>query len=835
MRFAAAAIFVAATSATLRAQCDLQWTATGGVPGASGRIRAATLWDPDGAGPQPVQVVVGGEFSFLCDELASLVAMIDPVTGVCQPLPGITAGARITAVGALDNGDLVIGGFFAINGGNTVHDVARWNGSGWTSLGSGYDADVLLPQPGGELLIAENTLPPASNWVGRVRRWDGSSWTQVAPDVAGRIEAMLALPNGDLVVGGQFLEAGGVPADNVARWDGVAWTPLGAGTGPDLGGAVTSLARLHNGDLVAGGWLESADGQPANRIARWDGAAWSPLGAGVSAPAWPYVESLLVLANGDLLVGGTFDVVDGVPASCVARWNGSWSAVGGGVDRLVDAFVELPNGEVVAVGAFLEAEGAPAKSIARWDGGAWVPYGEPPVSDTPILVTVAAANGDLLIGGEFTTVGGVAANHVARRTSAGWIALGGGVSGSVSGVVRAMAELPNGDVVVGGTMTSAGGVSVSNIALWNGTSWSSLGGGTNGGVTSLAVMSDGALVAGGWFTTAGGVPASYVARWDGSTWSPLGSGPSVPVVSLAARSNGELVAVASFGIYQNELLLWDGGAWSTIASLQTQNVMAIQELPNGDLLFGGALVTVGGAYSPGLVRWHGGNSWSSMQLGANSSVRALDLLPNGDVVAVGNLTIGSSGASVARWDGAAWTPLAGRAYQIYSAAMLASGELAVAGDFSAIGGIVSPYLASLIAPCPATATSFGAGCVGSNGPEEMVVDALPWLGGTWRSRATGMPDLSIVATITGFTQLALPLSVLWSQAGAGCLGHTTADDLRVALPVAGEVSSQIAVPADPALIGAQLHQYALAFEFDAQGALLEVTSTNGVTVTLGRF
>lgn len=117
----------------------------------------------------------------------------------------------------------------------------------------------------------------------------------------------------------------------------------------------------------------------------------------------------------------------------------------------------------------------------------------------------------------------------------------------------------------------------------------------------------------------------------------------------------------------------------------------------------------------------------------------------------------------------------------------------------------------------------------------MFIDQLPWLGGTWRSRATGMPNLSLVATVTGFTTLVLPLTALWPQAGAACFGYTTPESVQLALPVAGEVASQIAVPNNPVLIGANLNQYALAFEFDAQGALIAVTSTNGVGVTIGRF
>jgi hypothetical protein len=74
---------------------------------------------------------------------------------------------------------------------------------------------------------------------------------------------------------------------------------------------------------------------------------------------------------------------------------------------------------------------------------------------------------------------------------------------------------------VAGHFQAAGTVRASQIARWDGTSWSGVGGGigTNyGEVHSLVVHDDGtgdALYAGGEIVAAGGQPASAVVRWDG--------------------------------------------------------------------------------------------------------------------------------------------------------------------------------------------------------------------------------------------------------------------------------------------------------------------------------
>ena len=81
----------------------------------------------------------------------------------------------------------------------------------------------------------------------------------------------------------------------------------------------------------------------------------------------------------------------------------------------------------------------------------------------------------------------------------------------------------NGELIAGGFFTTAGGTKTSNIARWDGATWSPLASGMNSSVRDLTVY-NGELIAGGDFHYAGGTPANFIARWDGAIWSPLGSG-----------------------------------------------------------------------------------------------------------------------------------------------------------------------------------------------------------------------------------------------------------------------------------------------------------------------
>jgi hypothetical protein len=78
---------------------------------------------------------------------------------------------------------------------------------------------------------------------------------------------------------------------------------------------VDALA-VYNGDLIAGGGFTTAGGMSANRIARWDGSTWHPLGSGISREG----VAALTLHDGQLVAGGGFFTVDGEVSAAWARW-----------------------------------------------------------------------------------------------------------------------------------------------------------------------------------------------------------------------------------------------------------------------------------------------------------------------------------------------------------------------------------------------------------------------------------------------------------------------------------------------------------------------------------
>jgi trimeric autotransporter adhesin len=825
------------------AQCATQWSPGNGLAGTNGVVNAVLRWDPDGAGPLSEHLVVGGAFTIAGNQSVSNIALFDLATGVVAPL-GSGMPGPVLALAVLPNGDLVAGGNFSSAGGTPANRIARWNGTSWSPLAQGTNAPVhaMHVLPNGNLVAGGSFTQAGGASAGGVAMWNGTSWSTFGSGINSAVYAITAMPNGDLIVGGSFNTAGGVGSGNIARWNGTAWGPLVPAPGNSVNSAVMGLAVRANGDLVACGQFTIAGGVPAVRVATWNGSSWAPLGAGINND----VRCVTTLANGDILAGGAYSLAGGLPARGIARWNGAaWSPVGVDFPGNVYALTELANGGVVAGGLFDGNVSPGAANLARFDGTSWTPVVTG--STGAVSAAVALPNGELVVGGSFLQIAGVFANRIAR-ISASVVPLGTGLNSGV----RSLALLPNGDLIAAGWFTEAGGLPADSIARWDGTAWSAIGG--QGGVVSLVVMPNGDLVAGGTFTAIGGVNAARIARWNGASWSPLGAGLGpplgllgVPALTLLALPNGDLIVGGDFanagGAAATNIARWNGAIWSTLgAGLGTPPypqtiVRALAAMPNGDLVAAGEFSSSGAIAVNRIARWNGA-TWAPLGSGFNASVAALHLLPNGDLLAGGDfLTAGGTLArKVARWNGAAWSALGGNIDgSLACFAARPNGGITVGGTFTIVDGTVAAYLTELTTTCPAIAASSGTGCTGSGGRNVLTATTLPWTGSTFRATATGMPALSFVLSVYGFTPLSIPLSAVLPQALPGCTAQMSLDYAEVLLPSAGAVQTALAIPNAAPLAGLGLHHYVLPFEFDASLQVLAITNSNALALTVGSF
>ncbi|HEX5051725.1 MAG TPA: hypothetical protein VFZ65_08140 [Planctomycetota bacterium] len=157
--------------------------------------------------------------------------------GAVLSVPGGGLDDMVEGLGSFNN-ELIVGGRFTMAGGVPARSIARWNGSSWSTFGTGIQ---------GATVKAITTF------------------------------------GGSLVIGGDFSQFQGAAADYVARWTGSGWAPLAAAQ-PN-GTIFALLADDARGELYAGGWYSRIGTNDAGYFGVFENTPfWTDTGASLASP-----------------------------------------------------------------------------------------------------------------------------------------------------------------------------------------------------------------------------------------------------------------------------------------------------------------------------------------------------------------------------------------------------------------------------------------------------------------------------------------------------------------------------------------------------------------------
>lgn len=469
----------------------------------------------------------------------------------------------------------------------------------------------------------------------------------------------LVIYHGDLIAAGGFTHAGATRANRIARFDGVRWQPLGNGFDDE----VYALAIWHD-HLIAGGAFANSGGTPAGRVASWDGASWSAMDFSREG----LVDALHVLRDTLYAGGWSYDRVSG-SSDPVLWWDGAaWQGEAAGLDGQVYALSDFADRLVVGGDIRDPATGA-TLGVAEWRYGAWYAVGGglhtalDPTQDYAPVLALAQHQGALYAGGLFSLAGSTSVQNLARWDGTSW-----SDPGATSGTVVALYS--SGDsLFVGGGFTGAGGVSAECVALLRGNTWNALGEGLDFGVSALIVYR-GLVVAGGSFTHSGAIPILYLGIWD----------PQAGMDTFAWRSSIGADPTTN-GLTSLLAPAWVGALTAFDDGMVAAGSFDLAASPSGWIGLGS------------IARWDG-LTWSP--LGSQTFYGAIDAFAmyHGDLVAAGSFTIGGVSAqhqNVARWDGLQWSVIGGgidgevRALTVFGDELVAGGPFELAGSLLAFG------------------------------------------------------------------------------------------------------------------------------------------------------
>ncbi len=242
-------------------------------------------------------------------------------------------------------------------------------------------------------------------------------------------------------------------------------------------GCVNSLARSQDGGFVAGGNFELVDGVERHALARFtDSGKLDPEFISAFAPH-SVVNAILCLEKGQLLVGGEFDAVAGVPRINIARLDADGTLdtefnAGSGPNGPVYALARQPAGGALVGGAFTSFGSYMRPGIARVDwSGAIDAFFDPVITYRggagEVYAMLVQSDGRILIGGFFDAVNGSPCNSLARLLPNGDLDPGFGSDLHITGrtvQILAIVQQEDGRILIGGAFENINGHPRSGIA-----------------------------------------------------------------------------------------------------------------------------------------------------------------------------------------------------------------------------------------------------------------------------------------------------------------------------------------------------------------------------------
>jgi len=331
------------------------------------------------------KVIIGGDFDLYNGTVQNRIARLN-VDGTLDSSfdPGSGASDNVFTISIQSDGKIIIGGYFTSYNGTARDRIARLNVDG----------------------TLDATFNPGTGANG------GVVTTSIQSD-------------GKIIIGGEFTSYNGTARDHIARLnvDGTLDSTFDPGTGTD-GNVVYATSIQSDGQLIIGGNFTTYNGTARNNIARLnvDGTLDSSFDPGTGAN--DIVRTTSIQSDGQLIIGGDFNLYNGTARNRIARLNvdgtlDSSFDPGTGANSLVLTTSIQSDDKIIIGGQFTAYNGAARNKIARLnaDGTLDATFNPGTGANADVSTTSIQSDGQLIIGGAFTTYNGTARNRIARLQS----------------------------------------------------------------------------------------------------------------------------------------------------------------------------------------------------------------------------------------------------------------------------------------------------------------------------------------------------------------------------------------------------------------------------------
>ena len=272
------------------------------------------------------KILVCGEFTFIGGQPRFHIARLDATTGLADsfnPHPRGGLGTSVYSIAVQADGKILVGGYFTSIGGQTRNNIARLDAT--TGLADSFDPNAnfdvgsIAVQADGKILAGGSFTSIGGQTRNRIARLDATTGLADSfdPNANGGVGSIAVQADGKILVGGGFTSIGGQTRNRIARLD--ATTGLADSFDPNANDYVLPIAVQADGKILAGGVFTSIGGQARNYIARLDATTGLADSFNPNVNDSSTVESIVVQADGKILVGGGFTNIGGQPRNRIAR------------------------------------------------------------------------------------------------------------------------------------------------------------------------------------------------------------------------------------------------------------------------------------------------------------------------------------------------------------------------------------------------------------------------------------------------------------------------------------------------------------------------------------
>lgn len=639
-------------------------------------------------------LIIGGQFLRYNYAQKQLLVKITP-QGAVVPSFNVTVSSNLAYIGAneqifelepLQNGKMLVKGFL-IGPGGSQDRIYTLNADGTrdqTFLSIGFSSNRSIKNievtSDNKVLVVDPTIrrlnPNGSN--------DPGFATNLLQGY--RVEVSKVLSDGKILIGGSFRTQFGTNENKVYRLLSNGRVDSTFSLSARANGGFRTLTTLANGKILLSGSFTSYNGVAANNIVRLNADGTNDISFAISGSFNESINSITELTDGSLLVGGYFTAYNGNPVSGLLKFDANGNLIPGynmilkshinNLTSCINDVLELPNGKIVIGGRFNAVNGVKANNIAilNPDGSTDLEFNQFQTITPRISKVIKDGNsGNWIVAGAFDTFNNHKTFGIARLFP------NGSVDTTFKYESNHISSIYSFDFIRSLVVDGNGNIYFSAQGI--GILYSHLI--PDNYRYSAALRSNGSIIDNSFFTVN-----------ERNT--------NVPFANsiLVSANNSLLLASDGVGLYSHSNNLRNP---NYATGFTTNGVIAVAQGDyNNKLMLGGNFTEAGGAPNNGIVRLlpngQRDNTFSSAS-GANGTVNLIFPLSNGEYIVGGNFDfyagvqrrglakLSNTGALDAAYNVNAGFQTPGAfAANLNTCVLLLNNQLIVAGDFTMFNG-----------------------------------------------------------------------------------------------------------------------------------------------------